>query len=423
MKRFSGLLLFGLFTASVLTGAGSGCDDGSDRKCFTKRKLKRYCKKMCRKEWRKLFKDVEFSRSPKDGKRSGPVDPFSTPQIRRLIEDLKKSAWSSSIVFLDPKFGNDVWMRISVKPSASACVSNDATEGITTVPVPPNARLTACGSSTGGNRWYEHSRGVGVVEIHREKVRKKPHFSISWRNLSGNVRVFSQTFVLPEEYEWVARDMSKVEDSSKQTVPIKWKLWRHNILSMTVHDVHRIKGRLKYELRKTPLEEELLNAYKDCPQCIMRTEDGVTVRLPMKVLFASGSAVLAPKGQALLLKFIPVLMRHVAKGRRITVVGHTDTEPISTKTFPSNWELSASRASSVIRFFLSKKMPPVNFKAVGYAGTRPMASNDTAANRQKNRRVELFFETKGNVRLEKPAGVEASRADSKPKGKKPKTRH
>jgi hypothetical protein len=203
--------------------------------------------------------------------------------VGRLLRDLKRSGWSSTIVFLDPEHANDVWMRISVKPSTTACVSNDQTRRIATVPIPPDARLTACGIKGGKVRWFEHSRGVGVVEIHRGRGRRSPQFRVSWKNIRGNVRVFSQTFVLPDEYEWEARDMRKVVNFTGQTVNVNWKKWRHNILSMTVPNVHQIKGRLKYRLRKTPLEEELLRAYKDCPECVKRTADGVMVRLPMQV--------------------------------------------------------------------------------------------------------------------------------------------
>jgi flagellar motor protein MotB len=288
-------------------------------------------------------------------------------------------------------------MRIAVKPATTACVSNDQSKRVTTVPIPPHAQLTACGKKDGRKRWFEHSRGVGVVEIHRGNRRTQPHFRISWRNMKGNVRVFSQTFVLPDEYEWEARDMKEVVDYDRKTVNVDWNKRRHNILSMTVHNVHRIRGRLRYRLRKTALETELLEAYKSCPGCIKRTAEGVRVRLPMKVLFASGKAKLAPAGRKLLKQFIGVLQKHVAVGRNIAVVGHTDNRPIKTSVFASNWELSTQRACAVTRFFVKSGLPARFFKAVGHSGNRPVASNDTAQGRGLNRRVELFFETRSAI--------------------------
>jgi chemotaxis protein MotB len=78
---------------------------------------------------------------------------------------------------------------------------------------------------------------------------------------------------------------------------------------------------------------------------------------------------------------------------RIVVTGHTDDLPIRTVQFPSNWELSAARAGSVIRHFLTKGGIEANrFLAVGMADTLPQVPNDSAVNRAKNRRVEIAFQ-------------------------------
>ncbi|HEY5649486.1 MAG TPA: OmpA family protein, partial [Nitrospiria bacterium] len=72
---------------------------------------------------------------------------------------------------------------------------------------------------------------------------------------------------------------------------------------------------------------------------------------------------------------------------------HTDSRPIGEslkKTFPSNWELSTARATNVIKYMVyAMKLDPARLQAVGYAQFRPIASNDTAAGRAKNRRIRM----------------------------------
>jgi chemotaxis protein MotB len=71
------------------------------------------------------------------------------------------------------------------------------------------------------------------------------------------------------------------------------------------------------------------------------------------------------------------------------VEGHTDPVPISTLQFPSNWELSAQRATTVLRYLVRAGVPAERLRAVGYADTRPVADNSTPEGRAKNRRVAL----------------------------------
>jgi chemotaxis protein MotB len=73
------------------------------------------------------------------------------------------------------------------------------------------------------------------------------------------------------------------------------------------------------------------------------------------------------------------------------VEGHTDSIPISTEKFPSNWELSTTRASSIVRYFIAKSINPDRLKASGYADTKPIASNATPEGRAQNRRVEIVI--------------------------------
>jgi chemotaxis protein MotB len=77
---------------------------------------------------------------------------------------------------------------------------------------------------------------------------------------------------------------------------------------------------------------------------------------------------------------------------QVKIKGHTDSEPFSSAYFPSNWELSSARASTVVRLLVANGVPPRYISAEGYAQYHPVATNDTARGRARNRRVEIVYE-------------------------------
>lgn len=116
---------------------------------------------------------------------------------------------------------------------------------------------------------------------------------------------------------------------------------------------------------------------------------GVQLEVNDKILFAEGSAQLKPEGQRMLGDLAQVLLTH--KGL-ISVEGHTDNRPISSAQFPSNWELSSGRATTVTRHLISHGLDPTRLRTVGYADTRPLETNATNQGRMRNRRVSLTLE-------------------------------
>jgi len=116
---------------------------------------------------------------------------------------------------------------------------------------------------------------------------------------------------------------------------------------------------------------------------------GTVISFPSNVFFEPASAVLKPSSYPILDK----IATHLKNGDPlIHVEGHTDNQPISTAIYPSNWELSSARASSVVRYLIQKQhIQPSRIAAMGYADTRPLVSNTTEANRQKNRRVDIVL--------------------------------
>ena len=117
---------------------------------------------------------------------------------------------------------------------------------------------------------------------------------------------------------------------------------------------------------------------------------GLVVRvLTDNLLFDSGSATLQPGADQLLDEVGQLL--NLDKSHPITVEGHTDNQPIANAQFPSNWELSTTRATNVVRFLISQGVSAYRLGAVGYADLHPIASNATAAGRAQNRRVEIVL--------------------------------
>lgn len=127
---------------------------------------------------------------------------------------------------------------------------------------------------------------------------------------------------------------------------------------------------------------------KDGQVKVTQSLRGVTVEINAAVLFAQGQAVLQPESAKVLSAVAQVL---ASTPNRIQVEGHTDDSPIATTFFPSNWELSTARASSVVRLFGEHGVSPERMVAVGYADNRPLVPNTDAESRARNRRVTMFI--------------------------------
>lgn len=122
---------------------------------------------------------------------------------------------------------------------------------------------------------------------------------------------------------------------------------------------------------------------------VYRRHGRIMVALPSSVLFSSGKADLSPAGKTALAKVAGVLGQ--LEGRRFLIAGHTDNVPIRTSKFPDNWALSTERAATVTRFLIDNGMKPTSVAAAGYGEHDPIRGNDTAADRKRNRRIEIIL--------------------------------
>lgn len=140
---------------------------------------------------------------------------------------------------------------------------------------------------------------------------------------------------------------------------------------------------------KTRIQQLLEGAELDGDVDFSLTERGLALSFADQVLFPSGRADLRPEAREILDVVIPVLEDIP---NLLRVEGHTDNVPINTPRFPSNWELSAARATNVLRYFLANGgMRPVRLSAAGYGEYRPVASNETVEGRARNRRVDVVI--------------------------------
>ena len=137
---------------------------------------------------------------------------------------------------------------------------------------------------------------------------------------------------------------------------------------------------------------------------VRRRETAVEVEIRTDILFGSGSATLTRDAEAVIARVAGVLARF---RNAVVVEGHTDDRPIRTIQFPSNWELSAARAASVVQVLTEHGVPGSQLTVVGFAEFRPVATNGSATGRNANRRVLVVV--RGTVAAGSPEAATEAR--------------
>ncbi len=137
---------------------------------------------------------------------------------------------------------------------------------------------------------------------------------------------------------------------------------------------------------------------------VRQYKDMLTVDVAEQLFFDSGRANLKDTGKGVLKKVGEALKEY--EDKVIRIVGHTDNVPITKslqKVFPSNWELSVARATTVVRYLQEVGIPPERMVASGRAEYQPIAENDTPDGRKKNRRIEITLIDRNLVQEAAPA--------------------
>jgi chemotaxis protein MotB len=143
---------------------------------------------------------------------------------------------------------------------------------------------------------------------------------------------------------------------------------------------------------KDSLIAEMQEEIKDNQIQITQLADKLTVSIVDKILFSSGETKISPDGLEILRRVGNILKNKTDK--IIRVEGHTDNVPITGRlqqSFDSNWELSTTRATNVVRLLQEIGIDPARLEAVGLGEYRPIASNETPEERAQNRRIEIIL--------------------------------
>ena len=193
------------------------------------------------------------------------------------------------------------------------------------------------------------------------------------RELQSQTRELqSQRKTLEEQRALLERQQGDMRSELKTLAQQKAQLEATNQQTKSQYD--GLVSNLTEEVKKGQLQ---VRQYKDM----------LTVEVAEQLFFDSGKAALKDSGKEVLKKVGEALKGY--EDKIIRVVGHTDNVPIATSQFPSNWELSAARATTVVRFLQSGGIPPERMTASGRGEYSPIAQNDDAEGRRKNRRIEI----------------------------------
>ena len=188
-----------------------------------------------------------------------------------------------------------------------------------------------------------------------------------------------------------------------------------NINSQLSQNVERLNTDLKKKKSVIKLQDKVIRLLDDTKKTIatslkdeiaaqdieiVEMEDTLKVVFIDKILFDSGSVEINEKGKQLLLALAESIRDH--NDERIVVEGHTDNMPLGPtlkEKFPSNWELSVTRATAVVRFLQKEgRLQPQRISACGYSFYRPVASNKNREGRRQNRRIEIILGPSSKVK-------------------------
>jgi len=123
--------------------------------------------------------------------------------------------------------------------------------------------------------------------------------------------------------------------------------------------------------------------------------DQINLQIDGRYLFESGQSELKDRARFIFANLAQMFRDYA--DYKIAIRGHTDDQGIQTARFPSNWELSAVRATTVLRYFIGQGIDPRRMTATGYADYLPLVANNSSENRARNRRVEFVLEKEKDI--------------------------
>lgn len=175
-----------------------------------------------------------------------------------------------------------------------------------------------------------------------------------------------------------------------------------NTANLKANAVGKNNATINTELKKIQtvkmpeLEKELISELKNDENVVLLKDTrGLIIRLKDNILFGSAESEIQPEAYKTLNKVIDILSKI---DNPVIIEGHTDSFPIKSEKYSSNWELSTARATSVIDYLVdSKRINPRRLSAVGYGEFVPVAENTSNSGRTKNRRVDIIIILNNNT--------------------------
>ncbi|GKS68261.1 chemotaxis protein MotB [Nitrosomonas sp. PY1] len=175
---------------------------------------------------------------------------------------------------------------------------------------------------------------------------------------------------------------------STEVTPIQLQQLKLNNGIELLEPVNKVEKREKMRGMARTILDALEPLVRDGQVRVTQSALGITVEINASVLFSPGQAKLADNSSVALQAVAKIIKD---QEHEIQVEGHTDNFPISTDNFPSNWELSTARASSVVRLFIEQGVDASRLTAIGYGENRPIESNESTEGRKRNRRVAIMI--------------------------------
>lgn len=192
-------------------------------------------------------------------------------------------------------------------------------------------------------------------------------------------------------YVWVfPRNFNVISYEANR--PGKWVM-RNNTITYYGNNVNNVVFTISYQPRSNALYQELLSTLDELEQIQLEQDTkSIKITLAATLLFSSGSSDLRKSGEAILERLSRALLN--SDDLKIIIEGHTDNRPITgslVKKYKTNWELSAIRSLNVLHYMTEQKIPESRLESRAMGSTKPVASNDGAAGRSKNRRIEILL--------------------------------
>ncbi|HTU24000.1 MAG TPA: OmpA family protein [Pirellulales bacterium] len=245
--------------------------------------------------------------------------------------------------------------------------------------------LAGCSSPSSSSSWFAN---MGVVPRSRFDNLQAQNRTLAERasaqqaeieNLKLHTRNVENQLIRAEE------DLARLDDAKTE---------RHHLASSKrKHEASQIEAGYGGGAMPAEVSSRLAELADRYPSLHYDPESGVS-KFDTDVLFDSGEARLNPSAQKMLGEFSDIFQAPEARDLKIMVVGHTDARGIKGREarskYPNNWHLSASRAVSVLDCLRESGLPENRMGIAGFAQYQPVSPNDTAQDRKRNRRVEIF---------------------------------